>query len=266
VSSQLQCLDSLSAPEGIGLAHSLIVSHTRVCYNSYMATKRGSAGGTARAITQRQAAFSSYYANPRRCLNCSAVIAIRAHSSAAETRRKNFCNHKCAAAYNNRVRLGKPQPTLGFCGLCGRLVDYKKTTNGAYFPRKYCDNCAQIARNNSKGLNTPALITKGRLFATAKHWQSARSMIQKLARDAYCRSGKPLVCSVCCYDKHIEVCHVKSVRQFPGDTLLTAINSPDNLVALCPNHHWELDHGLLHLPAINEKTALSGGGELQIRN
>jgi hypothetical protein len=25
------------------------------------------------------------------------------------------------------------------------------------------------------------------------------------------------------------------------------VNSLDNLVGLCPNHHWEFDHGLLQL-------------------
>jgi hypothetical protein len=34
---------------------------------------------------------------------------------------------------------------------------------------------------------------------------------------------------------------------FPLDTPISVVNSLDNLVGLCPNCHWEFDHGLLQL-------------------
>ena len=49
------------------------------------------------------------------------------------------------------------------------------------------------------------------------------------------------------YDKHYEVCHIKAVSDFSEDTPITVINHIDNLVALCPNHHWEFDNGLLDI-------------------
>lgn len=52
-------------------------------------------------------------------------------------------------------------------------------------------------------------------------------------------------CRACGYDKHFEVCHIKAVTDFTDDTLISEINSPDNLVPLCPNCHWEFDNGLL---------------------
>ncbi|MBE7514091.1 MAG: HNH endonuclease [Anaerolineales bacterium] len=35
--------------------------------------------------------------------------------------------------------------------------------------------------------------------------------------------------------------------EFFPDSLLSEINAIDNLMALCPNHHWELDNHLLSL-------------------
>jgi predicted restriction endonuclease len=54
-------------------------------------------------------------------------------------------------------------------------------------------------------------------------------------------------CEVCGYNTHVEVCHIKSVSSFSDDTLITEINSIDNLVGLCPNHHWEFDNGKIKL-------------------
>lgn len=54
-------------------------------------------------------------------------------------------------------------------------------------------------------------------------------------------------CQVCGYDKHVELCHIKPIASFEENTLLKEINTKDNLIMLCPNCHWELDHGLLNL-------------------
>ena len=52
---------------------------------------------------------------------------------------------------------------------------------------------------------------------------------------------------MCGYDKHVECCHIKAVSDFPDTALLGEVNAPGNLVLLCRNCHWELDHGLLVL-------------------
>ena len=53
--------------------------------------------------------------------------------------------------------------------------------------------------------------------------------------------------AICGYDKHYEIAHIKPVSDFEDDALITEINSIDNLIALCPNHHWEFDNGLLNI-------------------
>lgn len=89
--------------------------------------------------------------------------------------------------------------------------------------------------------------TKGDLFTTFKNWQSARSFIRRNSQEKYLKSGRPLKCKVCGYDKHVEIAHIKAVSEFSDETHIGEINSIDNLVALCPNHHWEYDNGILKL-------------------
>lgn len=90
-------------------------------------------------------------------------------------------------------------------------------------------------------------ITKNELLKYRKNWQSVRGAIQKLARVIYLKSNKSKKCYVCGYDKHIDVAHIKPVSEFDGSATIKEINAIDNLIGLCPNHHWEYDHGLLKI-------------------
>ena len=46
---------------------------------------------------------------------------------------------------------------------------------------------------------------------------------------------------------YIEVAHIKAVADFSDGSTLAEINSINNLIALCPNHHWEYDNGYLKI-------------------
>jgi predicted HNH restriction endonuclease len=48
----------------------------------------------------------------------------------------------------------------------------------------------------------------------------------------------------------VDVCHIRALADFPLSALLGEINDEANLVYLCPNHHRELDAGLLKLADI----------------
>ena len=87
--------------------------------------------------------------------------------------------------------------------------------------------------------------TKGELLSSRKNYQSYRSSIRKHAELTYFRSTKVKKCAICGYDKHIEIAHIKSVAEFDDSVTIAEINSIDNLIALCPNHHWEYDNGLI---------------------
>ena len=101
----------------------------------------------------------------------------------------------------------------------------------------------------SLNLNPNNLLskTKGELFNNRKNWQSARSAIQKNARNVFKSKNKELKCYICGYDKHVEIAHIKPVSEFDDNTTIAEINDIDNLIALCPNHHWEYDNKLLNI-------------------
>lgn len=95
--------------------------------------------------------------------------------------------------------------------------------------------------------NTILNKTKKELFENRKNWQSARSAIQKNARSVYFDNKKNPKCEICGYAHHVEVAHIKSVAEFSETSTIREINSIDNLIGLCPNHHWEYDNGILEI-------------------
>ena len=78
-----------------------------------------------------------------------------------------------------------------------------------------------------------------------KALQQYAAQIRSLARTRYRKSGRPQACAVCGYNVHYEVCHIKPINEFLPADFVADVNRLGNLVALCPNHHWEYDHGLL---------------------
>lgn len=208
------------------------------------------AGGAARAVSSRNESIARYMKNPNICLTCGKVILVQDHQRAAEVRLKRFCNHSCAARYSNKVspkrcRLLTKSITCKVCGLPSEVKCKSR--------QKTCDAC--------KELHSIESISKGELFQKRRNWQSARSTIQRHARLIYQKSGKPMTCQVCGYSHYVEVAHIQPVSSFDDSTKVLEINKAENLAALCPNHHWEYDHGLLVLSGSgNEELNLTVSG------
>lgn len=198
---------------------------------------RGQAGGRVMADTQQREALEGYLANPNICRHCHKVIlpGPQRKGFIGRVRRKQFCNHSCAARSNN---IGKIKNPVGP-------------------PRKVrvCPTCNGLVAGNAKYCSIPcrpkqpiALATKGQLRARYREllpkysWQASRGRISRHAHSVFKRSGKECSCFICWYSHVVHVCHVKSVSDFPPSATLAEINDIGNLVALCPNHHWEFDH------------------------
>lgn len=110
------------------------------------------------------------------------------------------------------------------------------------------ERCSKLGIELSLSKPSPILSrTKGELLNDRKNYQSYRSAIRKLAEAIYKSSGKPCCCAKCGYSNHIEIAHIRAVSDFEDSATIAEINSIDNLIALCPNHHWEYDHGILQL-------------------
>lgn len=89
--------------------------------------------------------------------------------------------------------------------------------------------------------------TKGELLSDRKNYQSYRSTVRKWAEKIYKENNPECKCVVCGYDKHIEIAHIKAVSDFDDNTTIAEINDINNLIGLCPNHHWEYDNGILDI-------------------
>ena len=83
------------------------------------------------------------------------------------------------------------------------------------------------------------------------HPSSKYVYIRSYARSWFKHLTK-LPCANCGYKKHVELCHIKAINSFSNDTMIGVVNSKENIIQLCPNCHWELDHGLLDLSAIQD--------------
>ena len=97
-------------------------------------------------------------------------------------------------------------------------------------------------KQNEKGKRYIKNITKGQLKEIKDTYQRYRSAIRREAENIFKESGLGYKCFICGYDKHIEIAHIKSVSDFSDDTKISEINDIHNLIALCPNHHWEFDN------------------------
>lgn len=205
-----------------------------------------------------------YEANPNLCKKCGKPLPW-------EKRRNEFCDRSCSASYNNK---GVARNSLGINNVNSKtklqdisnedfieIIKTSKTWTEILSSIGYSINSGVTVKENIKNrakdlgikLNIKEnkkdwnKITKGELFSERKNWQSARSSIRKIAENNYKNSGKPYECIVCGYNKHIEIAHIKAVSDFNDDATIVEINDINNLVGLCPNHHWEFDNNLLDI-------------------
>jgi len=142
-----------------------------------------------------------------------------------KTTNPKFCSSSCAATFNNKSH-PKRKAKVNLCNSC-------KTTSIS--PRnRTCQGCKdkeQDLRDNQ---------TLSDIMYNNVHKASAFSLVRTRARASVKHLSQ--VCSQCGYDKHVEVCHIKPIKDFTHDTLVKEVNSPANLLLLCPNCHWEFDH------------------------
>ncbi|WP_216690341.1 HNH endonuclease signature motif containing protein [Hymenobacter siberiensis] len=165
------------------------------------------------------------------CLHCGAKIA-----------NAKYCSRSCANRVNGHLFPSR-KPIARSCKHCGAALQTRRTT---------CDSC------------NPSVVdwtTVSLQQLKTKALQQYAAQIRSLARLAYRKSSRPKACAVCGYDVHYEVCHIKPINEFLPIDFVAGVNKLTNLVALCPNHHWEFDHGRLAVALITsmaEKEFVSG--------
>lgn len=192
-----------------------------------------SAGGRATAIKLRAEALERYWRNPVICRQCQEPIAPREGQQPAQTRKKRYCSHACAAKYYNVKLVRTPPEEYWFrgsppvprtCSDCSREFVGKK--------RKRCPSCHELART---------------LILRRTRGETNRMVISRHARSVLLQARPEKHCERCEYSLHVQACHRRSVASFALTATIAEVNALDNLVWLCPNHHWELDNGHLSI-------------------
>lgn len=151
-----------------------------------------------------------------------------------ETKNAKFCSRSCSATFNNAgVRRHKGDTPK--CVDCGVVIDKRSTRCGSCYAKTLHlgDMTLKEARNEKHANNG------GGVNALVRY--RARKIVLM----------RPQICVRCGYDKHVEAAHIKAISDFDENTLISEINSDDNLISLCPNCHWEFDYGDLTLEEIN---------------
>lgn len=146
-----------------------------------------------------------------------------------ETKNPSFCSRKCSAILNNRLYpkvLSKRK-----CKSC--LVSLKSN-------KTYCNGCSPQKRGG--------IILQDVIYG--KHHKSSSFALVRFRARAKIKKLGFKSCQYCGYNKHIEVAHIKPISDFALDTPIDLINQDDNLLVLCPNCHWEFDHGLLKVAQV----------------
>jgi hypothetical protein len=109
--------------------------------------------------------------------------------------------------------------------------------------RKYCKDCRIKVKQDLKEQSLQA--KKSDAVYLAGEISNRYAKIRYHAREMY--SKELTKCERCGYDKHVEICHIKAIKQFSEESTIKEINDRSNIIGLCPNCHWEFDHGLLKI-------------------
>lgn len=149
-----------------------------------------------------------------------------------ETTNTKFCSRSCAATYNNKLFPKRKKKKPALCKIChlpikgNRSQTHQECLNEQFYQKS---------------------LTKKLCEYTNKRNYQIHSQIRYMARKLYLKQITQPKCENCQYDKHIEICHIKPINSFKKTARLGEINHLNNLIALCPNCHWEFDAGLLKI-------------------
>lgn len=157
-----------------------------------------------------------------KCLNCNKKFEKR--NADIKTSPRHYCSRSCSAIKNNQNPNRNIKRKTKQCIICQALI---------YHSRKKCPRCIENFVAPDYTLQEATYVQSHRSSAFALVRSRARIVAKQLGFNK---------CNHCGYAKHIEIAHIKPVHTFDLNTKLSIINDPTNIIALCPNCHWEFDH------------------------
>ena len=165
--------------------------------------------------------------------------------------KQRFCSRLCSntavprrskVAITYETPADRAQKKVKLCSHCSLPV----TTRYG----RFCTKCKSEGRHHYKVKNNgklPSELTIEEYVITARGGANKFDRIRSAARKRYMSSSRPKKCFKCGYTHHYEVCHIKPIHTFSPQTVIAVVNDDSNIVALCPNCHWEIDHGIATL-------------------
>lgn len=161
------------------------------------------------------------------CINCGKT-----------THNPKYCNKSCAAISNNTIS-PKRKAEVHNCLDCGEICSRNTLLRcqGCHIQKLKIKSHKHISDYGNKTLQE--CIDHALIHQAAKHkYQLVRAHAHRVAHAHKWATNE---CEKCGWDKHTELCHIKPISQFSTHSLLSEINSRDNISFLCPNCHWLLD-------------------------
>jgi len=155
------------------------------------------------------------------------------------TKNPKFCSSSCSAIYT-----GKHFPKRTLTRKCRRCENLAASYKDALcLPCKEAYHADRFLHKSAENTledywNKPSLKNL--------HMSSKNAHIRGLGRSQHKELLKQ-PCANCAYDKHVELCHIKPIKDFLPTDKIKDVNSPSNIIQLCRNCHWEFDHHLLSL-------------------
>lgn len=188
------------------------------------------------------------------CKNCGKEF----EKSSTEVRKhpNHFCSRSCSATFNNKGKQRNP-PKIRICKQCKSEYTYNRTLN----TQTFCSDCfSKLGIEKGNGTNLISEQIKQLSIGDYRNRESVKdkhpSWLHSNIRNQ-CRSWNKGIdingCQVCGYKVHTELCHIKPIASFENTAKLSEINHPDNILVLCPNHHWEFDNNIIKLEDIPKR-------------
>ena len=147
-----------------------------------------------------------------------------------ETTNPRFCSKSCAAKFNNKKF---PKRKLAkICTKCENLVKSHRHTLCSIHFEEYRERF-----KNDKTLKE----YREKASVSGKHPSWINAHVRGFAR-SWLKHLTDRPCAKCGYELHVELAHIKGLSEFDENTLLSEVNSENNVIQLCPNCHWEFDN------------------------
>lgn len=155
------------------------------------------------------------------------------------TKGRNWAKHRCEICQKKHLSILNVDRVKKWriknnpkCGLCNAQVKRPDAI--------LCAACSHVNQiEKTKTLTLQEFYSRPSISGKHPSWKAVH--IRALARYWTIKTHK--ICQVCGYN--IEVAHKRAINTFPETATVGEVNAPENLLTLCPNCHWEFDHGLL---------------------